>query len=43
MGTRAEEIGVSKNFLDWLTDPIHNGGGAIIVLVAMARNLMNIK
>jgi predicted dehydrogenase len=25
-----KEIGVSKEFLDWLTDPVKNGGGAII-------------
>ena len=25
-----KEIGVSKEFLSWLTDPIKNGGGAVI-------------
>ena len=25
-----KEIGVNKEFLDWLTDPVQNGGGAIV-------------
>ena len=25
-----QEIGVNKEFLDWLTDPVQNGGGALV-------------
>ena len=35
-----KEIGVSKEFLDWLTDPIQNGGGAIIDFGCYGANLM---
>ena len=35
-----KEIGVSSEFLDWLTDPIQNGGGAIIDFGCYGANLM---
>ena len=36
-----KEIGVSKEFLSWLTDPIKNGGGAVIDFGCYGANLMN--
>ncbi len=35
-----KEIGVNKEFLDWLTDPIKNGGGAITDFGCYGANLM---
>lgn len=35
-----KEIGVSQAFLNWLTDPIQNGGGAIIDFGCYGANLM---
>lgn len=35
-----KEIGVGKEFLDWLTDPIQNGGGAIIDFGCYGANLI---
>ncbi|CAN5454687.1 Gfo/Idh/MocA family oxidoreductase [soil metagenome] len=35
-----KEIGVSKEFLNWLTDPVMNGGGAIIDFGCYGANLM---
>ncbi|NOT76374.1 MAG: Gfo/Idh/MocA family oxidoreductase [Cyclobacteriaceae bacterium] len=35
-----KEIGCSKEFLDWLTDPEKNGGGAIIDFGCYGANLM---
>jgi len=35
-----KEIGVSKEFLNWLTDPKKNGGGAIIDFGCYGANLM---
>ncbi len=35
-----KEIGVSKEFLQWLTDPVLNGGGAIIDFGCYGANLM---
>ena len=35
-----KEIGVSKEFLSWLTDPVKNGGGAIIDFGCYGANLM---
>ena len=35
-----KEIGVSKEFLSWLTDPQKNGGGAIIDFGCYGANLM---
>ncbi|TCC97409.1 Gfo/Idh/MocA family protein [Pedobacter psychroterrae] len=35
-----KEIGVSKEFLGWLTDPVMNGGGAIIDFGCYGANLM---
>jgi predicted dehydrogenase len=35
-----QEIGVSKQFLKWLTDPKQNGGGAIIDFGCYGANLM---
>jgi len=35
-----KEIGVSKEFLDWLTDPIQNGGGALVDFGCYGANLM---
>jgi predicted dehydrogenase len=34
------EIGVSKEFLAWLTDPLQNGGGALIDFGCYGANLM---
>jgi predicted dehydrogenase len=38
--TGPKEIGCSKAFLDWLTDPVQNGGGAIIDFGCYGANLM---
>jgi predicted dehydrogenase len=38
--TGPKEIGCSKVFLDWLTDPIQNGGGAIMDFGCYGANLM---
>lgn len=35
-----KEIGVSKEFLEWLTDPVQNGGGALIDFGCYGANLM---
>ncbi|MGY4385529.1 putative dehydrogenase [Pedobacter sp. UYP24] len=35
-----KEIGVSKEFLSWLTDPVKNGGGAIVDFGCYGANLM---
>ncbi|HKH59752.1 MAG TPA: Gfo/Idh/MocA family oxidoreductase [Flavitalea sp.] len=35
-----KEIGVSKEFLQWLTDPIQNGGGALIDFGCYGANIM---
>jgi len=35
-----KEIGVSKEFLDWLTDPVQNGGGALIDFGCYGANLI---
>jgi predicted dehydrogenase len=35
-----KEIGVNKEFLDWLTDPVQNGGGAITDFGCYGANLM---
>jgi predicted dehydrogenase len=35
-----KEIGVSKEFFAWLTDPLQNGGGAIIDFGCYGANLM---
>lgn len=35
-----KEIGVNKEFLDWLTDPKQNGGGAIIDFGCYGANLI---
>jgi predicted dehydrogenase len=35
-----QEIGCDKYFLDWLTDPIQNGGGALIDFGCYGANLM---
>lgn len=35
-----KEIGVTKEFLDWLTDPVKNGGGAIIDFGCYGANLI---
>ena len=35
-----KEIGVNKEFLDWLTDPVMNGGGAITDFGCYGANLM---
>lgn len=35
-----KEIGVGKEFLDWLTDPVQNGGGALIDFGCYGANLM---
>ena len=34
------EIGVNKEFLDWLTDPVQNGGGAITDFGCYGANLI---
>jgi len=36
------EIGVSKEFFDWLTDPIQNGGGALMDFGCYGANLMTL-
>jgi predicted dehydrogenase len=35
-----KEIGVNAEFLDWLTDPKHNGGGAVIDFGCYGANLI---
>jgi predicted dehydrogenase len=35
-----QEIGVSKEFLGWLTDPVQNGGGALIDFGCYGANIM---
>ncbi|MFA6456336.1 MAG: Gfo/Idh/MocA family oxidoreductase [Bacteroidota bacterium] len=35
-----KEIGVDKEFLEWLTDPVQNGGGAITDFGCYGANLM---
>jgi predicted dehydrogenase len=35
-----KEIGVSKEFLEWLTDPVQNGGGALIDFGCYGANIM---
>ncbi|MFD2036847.1 Gfo/Idh/MocA family protein [Belliella marina] len=35
-----QEIGVGKAFLDWLTDPVQNGGGALIDFGCYGANIM---
>lgn len=35
-----KEIGCEKEFLDWLTDPVQNGGGALIDFGCYGANLM---
>lgn len=35
-----KEIGVSPEFLDWLTDPVQNGGGALTDFGCYGANLM---
>jgi predicted dehydrogenase len=35
-----KEIGCSKEFLEWLTDPVQNGGGAIVDFGCYGANLM---
>lgn len=35
-----KEIGVSKEFLGWLTDPVQNGGGALVDFGCYGANLM---
>lgn len=35
-----KEIGVSKEFLQWLTDPLQNGGGALIDFGCYGANIM---
>jgi predicted dehydrogenase len=35
-----KEIGVGKEFLDWLTDPAKNGGGALVDFGCYGANLM---
>jgi len=35
-----QEIGVGKEFLEWLTDPVLNGGGALIDFGCYGANLM---
>ena len=35
-----KEIGVGKEFLDWLSDPIQNGGGALVDFGCYGANLM---
>ncbi|MEY3945318.1 MAG: hypothetical protein RJB03_24 [Bacteroidota bacterium] len=36
------EIGVSKEFFDWLTDPVQNGGGALMDFGCYGANLMTL-
>lgn len=35
-----KEIGVNQEFLDWLTDPVQNGGGAVTDFGCYGANLM---
>lgn len=35
-----KEIGVNREFLDWLTDPVQNGGGAVIDFGCYGANLL---
>lgn len=35
-----QEIGVNKEFLDWLTDPVQNGGGAVTDFGCYGVNLL---
>lgn len=35
-----KEIGVSKEFLDWLTDPVQNGGGALMDFGCYGANIL---
>ncbi len=35
-----KEIGCEKEFLDWLTDPVQNGGGALVDFGCYGANLM---
>jgi predicted dehydrogenase len=35
-----KEIGVQQEFFDWLTDPVQNGGGALIDFGCYGANLM---
>jgi predicted dehydrogenase len=35
-----KEIGVSKEFFEWLTDPVQNGGGAVMDFGCYGANLM---
>lgn len=35
-----KEIGVGKEFFDWLTDPVQNGGGALVDFGCYGANLM---
>ncbi len=35
-----KEIGVNKEFLDWLTDPVQNGGGAVVDFGCYGANLI---
>ena len=35
-----KEIGVNKEFFEWLTDPVQNGGGALIDFGCYGANLM---
>jgi predicted dehydrogenase len=35
-----KEIGCSREFLEWLTDPVQNGGGAIVDFGCYGANLM---
>ena len=35
-----KEIGVNKEFLDWLTDPVQNGGGAVTDFGCYGANLI---
>lgn len=35
-----KEIGVTQEFLDWLTDPVQNGGGALVDFGCYGANLM---
>jgi predicted dehydrogenase len=35
-----KEIGVGKEFLDWLTDPVKNGGGALMDFGCYGANLL---
>jgi len=37
-----KEIGVSKEFFEWLTDPVQNGGGALMDFGCYGANLMTL-